>query len=84
MPHKRSREARIRRTAARIVSTNSHRDREKSESINIVSNGVILKSLIEKLPRYKIAWLIPASKMFERGEVIADSRGQGSQQNRVT
>jgi len=81
MTHKRSREARIRRTTARIVSQNSHRDMIKSESINVISHGQVLKELIEKLPDYKTSWLLPVSKMFDRGEIISDSRGQGSQQN---
>lgn len=80
MPHKRSKDARIRRTTARIVSQNSHRDMIKSESINVISQGQVLKELIEKLPDYKTSLLLSASKMFDRGEVISDSRGQGSQQ----
>jgi len=54
----------------------------KSESINVISQGQVLKELIEKLPDYRTSWLLSASKMFDRGEVISDSRGEGSQQGR--
>ena len=81
MPHKRSRVARIRRTTARIVSTNSHRDRQKSESVNTLNPGQVLYELTNKLPKYRLDDLLPHSDMFEKGEVIADSRGQGSQQS---
>lgn len=81
MPHKRSRQARIRRTTARIVSTHSHRDRQKSESINILTPGQVLYELTNKLSRYKITELLEHIDMFDKGEVIADSRSQGSQQS---
>jgi len=80
MPHKRSREARIRRTTARIVSQNAHRDRRKSESVNVLTSGQVLKELIDKLPKHRITDLLEHSDMFDRGEVISDSRGEGSQQ----
>ena len=73
-------EAHIRRTTARIVSTNSHRDRQKSESINILTPGQVLYELTNKLSRYKINELLEHSDMFDKGEVIADGRSQGSQQ----
>ena len=77
---RRSRTARIRRTIARIVSTNSHRDRQKSESVNTLNPGEVLYELTNKLPKHRLIDLLPHSDMFEKGEVIADSRGQGSQQ----
>ena len=80
MPHKRSREARIRRTTARIVSTYSHRDLIISESVNILTPGQVLGTLIDKLPKYRVNDLLKHSDMFEKGEVISDSRGEGSQQ----
>lgn len=80
MPHKRSREARIRRATARIVSKNSHRDRRKSESVNTLTPGQVLHELINNLTKYRITELLEHSEMFDRGEVIADSRGTGSQQ----
>lgn len=81
MPHKRSREAHIRRTTARIVSNNSHRDRRKSESINTLTPGQVLYELANKLIRYRITDLKEHCDMFLKGEVIADSRGNGSQQS---
>ncbi len=81
MPHKRKRSAHIRRATARIVSTNSHRDRRKSESVNTLTQGQVLNELINKLSRYRISELYAHSDMFSKGEVIADSRGHGSQQS---
>lgn len=80
MPHKRSREAHIRRTTARIVSQNAYRDRSKSESINVLTQGQVLKKLIDKLPKHRINDLLEYRDMFDRGEIISDSRGEGSQQ----
>jgi len=77
---RRSREARIKRATARIVSTHSHRDREKSESVNNLTQGQVLAELIGKLPRYRTSLLLPAAGLFEKGEIISNSRGTGSQQ----
>ena len=84
MPHKRSREARIKRATARIVSTHSHRDREKSESVNVLTSGQVLIELIGKLPQYRTALLLPAAELFEKGEIISDAYGRGSQQGATT
>lgn len=77
---RRSREAHIRRTAARIVSTNAHRDRDKMESVNILTPGLVLKALIDKLPKQRVSDLLKHKDMFTKGEIIADARGEGSQQ----
>jgi len=77
---RRSREARIKRTTARIVSTNAHRDKEKDESVNNLTPGQVLYELTNKLGRYKINELLEHNDMFDKGEIISDSRGQGSQQ----
>ncbi len=37
-------------------------------------------TLIEKLPTVRTPLLLPAAMLFAKGEVIADSRGTGSQQ----
>lgn len=76
-------EARIKRATARIVSTNSHRDREKSESVNTLTSGQVLHDLIDKLPTYRTSTLLPATELFEKGEVISDARGEGSQQGTI-
>ena len=66
---------------ARIVSKASHRDYEKSESVNLLTEGQVLSCLIDtEIPGARIEELIPASEMFTRGEIISDSRGGGSQQ----
>ena len=84
---RRSQTARLQRVVARIVSKASHRDYRKSESVNVLTEDQVLGFLLEAEPRgrdgIQIGELIPASGMFTRGEVISDSRGQGSQQQVV-
>jgi len=77
----RSRTAHLQRVVARIVSKAAHRDYRKSESVNLLTEGQVLSCLLDaEIPGASIGELIPASEMFGRGEVISDSRGQGSQQ----
>ena len=75
-----NKKAQIKRTTARIVSTNSHRDREKSESVNVLTPGQVLIDLIATLPTYPTSMLLPAAWLFEKGEIISDAYGRGSQQ----
>ena len=78
---KRSQIARLQRVVARIVSKASHRDYRKSESVNVLTEDQVFKLLAEtQRDGAQVADLLPASEMFTRGEVISDSRGQGSQQ----
>lgn len=80
---RRSRGAYVRRVVARIVSKGSHRDRRLSESVNVLGPGLILRGLTEELPKFGVGELVPHVDMFAVGEVIADGRGEGSQQRRV-
>ena len=86
MPHKRSREAQRRRlfeaqvrAAAHIVSKESHRDRERAESVNLLEPRQVLAALREQFESV----FVGAVQNWERGEVISDSLGRGTQQ-RVT
>ncbi len=83
---RRSQTARLQRVVARIVSNASHRDYRKSESVNVLTEDQVLGFLLEAEGRdgTLVGELIPASGMFTRGEVISDSRGQGSQQQVVS
>ena len=75
-----SRVGHIKRTAAKIVRINSERDRRKAESINLLTPEQIIHQLIDELPEYKTSDLIRYGDHFVDGEVISDSRGQGTQQ----
>lgn len=86
MPHKRSLEAlerRIqerkeiidqRRKAKQIVVSSAFMDREKAESVNLLSPQQILIKLTETYPEPYMT----AVKQFTQGEILIDPRGQGS------
>jgi hypothetical protein len=76
MPHKRSQFAKQRRAAARLVSLNAHRDTVKAESVNLLESGQLQRMLSEK---FKGVYQSVVS-MWDRGEVISDSYGEGTQQ----
>ena len=63
-----------------MVSTKSLRDYRKSENVNILSEGEVLYYLANKFTRTRIGELVKFSGMFKKGEIISDSRGEGSQQ----
>ena len=83
MPHKRSQEAMQRRTqiqeqrrkAKQIVVSSAFMDREKAESINVLSPHQILIKLTEDYPEVHVR-----AAQFSQGEVLIDPRGQGSLQ----
>lgn len=82
MPHKRSPEAierrqeisDQRRKAKQIVLSSSFMDRLKAESVNLLSPQQILIKLTEDYPEPYMT----AVRQFTQGEVLIDSRGEGS------
>jgi len=82
MPHKRNQEAMQRRTqiqeqrrkAKQIVLSSAFIDREKAESVNLLSPQQILIKLTEDYPEPYMT----ALEQFTEGEVLIDSRGEGS------
>lgn len=64
------------------MSEGSHRDYALSESVNVLSGGQVLLTLEDSGVRGSVADLVWAAGLFVRGEVLADSRGEGSQQRR--
>ena len=73
---RRSPEARQRRYINRIVSQNSHRDIGLDESINMLTESQLESCLIDKFGDVRTGLHL----QFSRGEIISDSRGQGSLQ----
>lgn len=85
MPHKRSLEAlerliqkrkeiiEQRRKAKQIVVSSAFMDREKAESVNLLSPQQILIKLTEDYPEVHVR-----AVHFTQGEVLIDSRGEGS------
>jgi hypothetical protein len=66
----------LQRQAARLfVITHSRKDRINAESVNIVTRDQIIEELGKQFGEV----ILDAVK-FERGEVLADSRGRGSLQ----
>lgn len=66
----------MRRYISRIISRQAHRDLTKSESINILNPDTIAEAV-----KNKFGWA-DWSLIFHilRGEVLSDSRGEGSLQ----
>lgn len=79
MPHKRSLKARQRRAVDRIVGQGSFKDREKQESVNTLTPQEIFYALKEQFG------VVVQSLQFSYtdGEVLADSRAQGTTQQRA-
>lgn len=74
MTRKRSEYARQRKYVSRLVSKNSHRDYRKSESVNILTEADLYDALTEEFGVPHPAVI----QSYNRGEIISDSRGQGS------
>jgi len=74
--HRRSIDAIQRRYVNRLVSQCSHRDIGLDESINMLTHRQLENSLIDKFGDVRTGLHL----QFTRGEVIANSRGEGSLQ----
>ena len=77
MVHKHSIFVQQRRAAKRIALTNAFDDDIRSEIVNITTSeqlSVLLKASFE--------YVLPGAITIERGEVLLDSRGEGSFQER--
>ena len=75
-PTRRSNAARQRRYVNRLVSTNSYKDYGKQENVNTLTSEELEWRLIETFGDVRTGLHL----QFERGEIIADSRGDGSLQ----
>ena len=73
---RRSPEAQQRRYINRLVSQQSYRDIGLDESINILTPRQLENSLLDKFGAVRTGLHL----QFTRGEITADSRGQGSLQ----
>jgi len=72
---KRSPEGLQRQAVRKLVFNQSRRDRIQAENINLLSR----EQIVEELSKQFDGVVLCAVK-FERGEVLADSRGRGSLQ----
>jgi hypothetical protein len=75
MRHKRSETSQQRRFIKRLVMQGAFQDRQRSETVNILSREAIAASASQAFD-YVLSGLVN----YERGEVLADSRGTGSLQ----
>jgi hypothetical protein len=75
MRHKRSETSQQRRFIKRLVLQCAFQDRQRSETVNILSREAIAASASQAFE-----YVIPELTNYELGEVLADSRGTGSLQ----
>lgn len=75
MRHKRSEKSQQRRFIKRLVLQCALQDRQRSESVNILSSEIIVASAGQAFDH-----VLSELTNYERGEVLADSRGTGSLQ----
>jgi hypothetical protein len=75
MRHKRSEASQQRRFIKRLVLQCAFQDRQRSETVNILSRETIAASASQAFD-----CVLPGLTNYERGEVLADSRGTGSLQ----
>jgi hypothetical protein len=75
MPNKHSEFAAQKRLAKRILLRNSFQDNILKESVNLLSS-VELGSLLSS----QVDYVLPHAVNVERGEVLLDSRGEGTLQ----
>jgi len=78
MPHKRSFEARQRRAAKRFIRLMAYYDRERGEVVNRLDRNAVIKFIMERFGAVNFG----AIPRVERGEILYDSRGNGSFQRR--
>jgi hypothetical protein len=75
MRHKRSEVSQQRRFIKRLVTQCAFQDRQRSETVNILSREAIASSASQAFD-----YVLSGLADYERGEVLADSRGTGSLQ----
>ena len=78
MVHKHSIEAEQRRSAKRLALTSAFQDTIKQESVNLLTSTQ-LSDLISQ----QFEYVLPGAVDVVRGEVLLDSRGQGTFQERA-
>jgi hypothetical protein len=74
MVHKRSKDALLRRQIRSLIFESSYHDNLKCESVSRMSRADVLACLFMPID----VWNVPD---VEKGEVLVDSRGQGSFQH---
>jgi hypothetical protein len=75
MRHKRSESSQQRRFIKRLVMQCAFQDRQRSETVNLLSTEAIAASASQAFD-----YVLPRLTNYERGEVLADGRGTGSLQ----
>jgi hypothetical protein len=75
MRHKRSIISQQRRFIVQLVTQSAFQDRQRSETVNILSRDAILASAAKAFE-----FVLPGLANYERGEVLTDGRGSGSLQ----
>lgn len=75
MRHKRSEESQQRRFIKRLVMQCAFQDWQRSETVNILSREAIAAAASQAFD-----YVLSGLANYERGEVLADSRGAGSLQ----
>lgn len=75
MRHKRSELSQQRRFVKRLVLQCAFQDRQRSESVNILSSEAMVVSASQAFD-----YFMPGLDNYEQGEVLADSRGNRSLQ----
>lgn len=78
MTHKRSKESRQRRYVNQLVRKTCHEDLAKKEAVNVLDQQQIRDALNTQFGYAHVG----ISQLFEKGEVLSDSRGTGSLQQR--
>lgn len=75
MRHKRSEASQQRRFIKRLVMECAFQDRQRSETVNILSREAIAASVSQAFD-----YVLSGLTNYELGEVLADNRGTGSLQ----
>jgi hypothetical protein len=75
MVHKHSEISDQRRFIKRLVTESAFQDRQRSETVNILSRDAIIASASQAFE-----FILPGLANYERGEVLTDGRGGGSMQ----
>lgn len=75
MRHKRSELSQQKRFIKRLVTECAFQDRQRSETVNILSRGEIAASASQAFD-----YVLPGLANYELGEVLSDSKGTGSLQ----
>lgn len=71
MTHRRSKDSLLRRQIRGLIFTNARQDRQRAETVNMLSSTEILTALAGPVQVCHVPDVV-------KGEVLVDSRGQGS------